>query len=217
MKDTLAIFQCCKRKDGVEQFPKENFNMESKIPKTKHILRKAIVTFSQEGIIETDTEPMTALSRYNGHFYSVLGFRRKVAEEIRHGPSDFLIMSAGYGFVHPFQRIYKYEQRMTGRVTRYWLNIGLPRVLEELVETGKFKYIYGFFSKSADYRKIFEEVSWSSLNNVSEAGYFIFTGVRGAAKVLGLSSSLMLNLVYESFQNKPSKFNEAEVNFVRTC
>lgn len=216
MKDTLVIFQCCKRKNGVEQFPREDFNIESKIPRTKHILRNAIAKFSQDGIIETDTEPVTALSQYNGYFYSVPGFRRKVAEEIRHGPSDFLIMSASYGFVHPFQKIHKYEQRMAGRVTKYWLSIELPEVLEEFIETGKFKYIYGFFSESADYRKVFEEISWHNLKNVSEAGYFYLTGIQGTTKILRFCSSLMLNLVQKRFQNSPSKFNEAKVNFVKT-
>ena len=150
--------------------------------------------FSNKGIIDISSKPIMALSRYDGHFYNTQGLRLKVAEGIRHGPYEFLIMSAGYGFIHPFQRIHKYEQRMSGKATRYWLNIGLSRVLEEFLETGRYRRVYGFFSKSGDYRKNFEGVNWDKIKELREAGYFYLNGVRGASKVLNLSASLMLKL-----------------------
>jgi len=124
-------------------------------------------------------------------------------------------MSAGYGFIHPFQRIYNYEQRMSGKTTRYWLDVGLPRMLEEFLEKGGHRKTYGFFSKSADYRKIFEEVDWHRLKRLGEAGYFYLDGLRGASKILKLSALLMLRLLDGNFKVKPHSFGGVEVVFVK--
>lgn len=215
MKGTLVIFQCCKKKRDVELYPNDNFDLESHIPKTKEILEKAVTQFSREGIIDVSSRPVTALSRYDGHFYNTPHLRARVADEVRHGPYQFLIMSAGYGLAHPFQRIYKYEQRMVGKITRYWLNVGLPEVLEEFIETYRFKKVYGFFSKSADYRKIFAAVSWSRLNSLEEAGYFYLDGIRGTGKILSISAMLMLKLLDANFKEKPGSFKGSKTVFVK--
>jgi len=52
---------------------------------------------------------------------------------------------------------------MKGETIRYWLEVGLPKVLEEFVVTSEITRVYGFFSKEADYRKIFEAANWSKL------------------------------------------------------
>lgn len=215
VKDTLIIFQCCKKKGDIELYPDEDFDLATRLPRTKNILKSSVDRFSHEGVIDTSSRLVTALSRYDGHFYNTPGLRSKVAEEIRYGSFQFLIMSAGYGFVHPFQKIRKYEQRMTGKITRYWLNVGLPSVLEEFLEAGRYKNAYGFFSKSADYRKIFEEVSWHRLNRLEEAGYFYLEGIRGASKVLKSSALLMLKLLDKNFKEKPHSFGGADVVFAK--
>lgn len=215
VKDTLVIFQCCKKKANTELYPDEDFDLTARVPRTKGILLGAMKRFSSKGVIDTSSKPITALSRYDGHFYNAPGLRSKVAEEIRHGPSEFLIMSAGYGFVHPFQRIHDYEQRMTGTTTGYWLSVGLPRVLQEFLETGGYRKAYGFFSKSADYRKIFERVNWRRLKGLEEAGYFYFNRARGASKILKLSALLTLELLGKRFKERPDLFNGVRVVFVK--
>lgn len=216
MKETLVIFQCCKKKSAIELYPNDNFDLAIRIPRTKKILDDAVVKFSRDGVIDISSPPVTSLSRYDGHFYNAPRLRSRVAYEARHGPYQFLIMSAGYGFVHPFQRIRMYGQRMTGRITRYWLNVGLPRVLEEFIETCKFRKVYGFFSKSADYRKIFEAVNWHQLDRLKEAGYFYLEGMRGAGKILKTSAMLMLKLLDENFEERPVLFRGSKPIFVRT-
>jgi hypothetical protein len=215
VKDTLVILQCCKKKGNIELYPDEDFDLAIRVPKTKEILLRSVKDFSSRGIIDTSSKPIKALSRYEGHFYNTPGLRSKVAEEIRNGSNEFLIMSAGYGFVHPFQRIYDYEQKMKGNTTRYWLSAGLPRVLQEFLETGGHKKAYGFFSKSADYRKIFESVDWHRLTELQEAGYFYLDGIKGASKILKLSALLMLKLLDKNFEEKPQSFRGAEVVFVK--
>ena len=81
MKNTLVIFQCCKRKNGTEEFPQEDFNLDVRIPKTRRILKVGIQKFSNMGIIDVKSKLITALSRYNGHFYSKTGLKSKVADE----------------------------------------------------------------------------------------------------------------------------------------
>jgi len=215
VKDALVIFQCCKKKANIELYPDEDFDLTARVPRTKEVLVSSVKKFSRDGIIDTLSRPITALSRYDGHFYSVPGLRSNVAKEIRHGHCEFLIMSAGYGFVHPFQRIHNYEQRMTGKTTRYWLDVELPRVLEEFLEKGRHRRAYGFFSKSADYGKIFAEVDWYRFKELGEAGYFYLDGLRGPSKILKLSALLMLRLLDGNFKEKPQSFGGAEVVFVK--
>ena len=155
-KDTLIILQCCKSKNPVELYSDHTYNFYKHIPKTRNILEEAVNHFTEDGVINVNSKPVTSLSLYNGHFYSVEGLKDKIVEELLNGRYDFLIMSAGYGFVHPFQKIHDYEQQMKGSVTTYWLDQGLPQVLSEYVENLGLHYVYGFFSKSADYRRIFE-------------------------------------------------------------
>jgi hypothetical protein len=216
MKLTLVILQCCKRKNGPEEFPQKDFNLDVRLPKTKKILEVGIQKFSNMDIIDVKSKPITALSRYNGHFYSTTGLKSKVADEIKNGPSDFLIMSAGYGFVHPFQKIHNYDQQMKGKTTKYWLNTGLSKVLEEFIETGNYTRVYGFFSKTADYKKIFEKVNWNKFKDLHESGYFYINGVRGASKVLNLSASLLLKLLENNFEAKPQSFKHSDVVFVKS-
>ena len=145
MKNTLVIFQCCKTKNGYEKFPEKDSTLYDRLPTTKRILQAGFQNFLKMGVIDAKSNLITALSRYNGHFYKTPSLRSALASEIKNGPSDFLIMSAGYGFVHPFQKIYNYDQQMKGKTTKYWLAVGLPKVLEEFIETGNYTSIWILF------------------------------------------------------------------------
>jgi hypothetical protein len=183
---------------------------------TKKILKNAIKKFIREGVIDTSSRPITALSRYDGFFYSTPNLRKKVLEAIERGSCQFLIMSAAYGFVHPFTKIHNYEQQMAGKITNYWISAGLPSVLKEFTETGEYRNVYGFFSKSADYRKIFHAVDWNGIPYLKEAGYFYLQGIRGSAKISKTCSLLMMKLLNEDFKKKPVTFRDADVKFVKT-
>lgn len=215
MKNTLVILQCCKRKGNIELYPGEDFNLQARVPRTRKILTDSIERFTRNGAIEGSSKPITALSRYDGHFYRASRLRSRVAEEIRNGLFQFLIMSAGYGIVHPFQKIKRYEQRMTGSTTKYWLNVGLPNVLQEFIETGGYKRTYGIFSKSADYRIMLEEVAWHKLRGLEDVGYFYLEGMRGASKILKSLAMLMLTLLDGNFNENPRFFRGAEVIFTK--
>ena len=109
-KDTLIVIQCCKSKNTVELYPDHSHDLYRQIPVTRRILERAVKHFMDEGVIDVDSNPVTALSLYTGHFYSVEGLKDRMVEELLNGRYDFLIMSAGYGFVHPLQRVYEYDQ-----------------------------------------------------------------------------------------------------------
>ncbi len=47
MKHTLVILQCCSRKNGPEEFPQKDFNLDVRLPKTKTILEVGIQKFFQ--------------------------------------------------------------------------------------------------------------------------------------------------------------------------
>jgi len=211
--NTLVVFQCCKRKNGIERYPHEDYDLSSRIPETWFTLEKAIENFTVKGIIRKDSPKISAISRYNGFFYRVEDFRETIVREIRLGTTDFLIMSAAYGFVHPFQRIHRYEQRMTGKTTRYWLKVGLSKVLSEYICSSHFTHVYGFFSKTAEYRKIFEEVPWKIHSNLKEAGYFALEGLIGAPNVLQTLSRMSLHLIQTQFFTIPHEFEGGKVLF----
>lgn len=206
-KDTLIIIQCCKSKSLVELYPDHSHDLYKQIPKTRRILERGVKYFIEDGVIDVNSKLVTALSLYAGHFYSVEGLKKRIVEELLHGRCDFLIMSAGYGFVHPFQRVHDYDQRMSGAVTSYWLNNSLPSVLSEYVENGRFQYVYGFFSKSADYRRIFEKVEWGDLRALKEAGFFYVEGIKGAGNILRSQAELMLKQLREGFKNRSQAQN----------
>lgn len=210
------VFQCCKRKSSYEHYSQESFDLSSRIPLTTIILENAIKKFIRESVIDASSGSITALSRYDGFFYNRQDLRNKVVEEIKRGSYQFLIMSAAYGFVHPFTKIHNYEQQMGGKITNYWINTGLPSVLKEFTETGGYRNVYGFFSKSADYRKIFQAVDWNGIPGLKEAGYFYVQGIRGVAKILKTCALLMMKLLDEGFKKKPVTFRDAHVKFVKT-
>jgi hypothetical protein len=213
MKDTLVVFQCCKSKGGQELFPEENAKLDAKLPTRQGVLAEAVTEFTDKGIIDSGAPKITALSLYSGAFYEIPHFRDTVADELRKGSTDFLIMSAAYGLVHPFQRIQAYEQRMQREVTRHWIEVGLPELLVEYIQTSQIRRVYGFFSKSADYRTIFDAAPWERLPKVTEAGYFYLSGIQGTGKILRSLSRLFLGLLKCGFSDKPRRFAEAIVTF----
>jgi len=220
MADTLIILYCSGRKQLKEQYPNSSITLREHVPKNHHILKKTIRIFEEKEKIVVSSPRVTSLSLYQGSFYSVPGLKDEIYNQIRSGKLDFLIMSAGYGFVHPFQKIHYYDLKMKGDVTRWWRQNDLHKILEEYVINQKIKRVYGFFSKTGDYKKIFEDVNWRSLKNVEKAGYYYLQGIRGrkaqqvVPKTLGI---LMLHQIEIGFQRHPITFyNQSEVIFHST-
>ena len=216
MKNTLVVIQCCASKKGTEKFPTKEIDLSTRLSRTHHILEKGQLKFEEADVIKTRTPRVSALSLYTGWFYRTTPVRQTINQQIETGYADFLIMSAGYGFVHPFQKIHKYDQQMKGTTTRFWLTIGLPKVLAEYIEWGKFQNVYGFFSKTGDYRKIFEAADWQEMSQIQEAGYFYLDRIQGTSTVLQKLAGLFVHELKNNFMQKPTLWDNAKVIYCRS-
>jgi len=219
MAVTLIVLYCSGRKRCIEQYPNSSFTLRKHVPNTYHILDETIKIFKEKKKIDITSPQVSSLSLYQGHFYNVSGLKEEIYNQIKSGKLDFLIMSAGYGFVHPLQKIHEYDVKMKGLITRWWRQNGLHKVLEEYVINQKMKRIYGFFAKTSDYKKIFEDVNWQSLKDIEEAGYYYLQGIRGpkaqrlVPETLG---KLMLCQIKNGFQQPPILYqHNSEVIFHR--
>ena len=70
---------------------------------------------------------VTALSLYDGWEYRAMD-KRLIYKAIMGGVIELLIISGGYGVVHPLERVRPYEAQMTPALAKKWLEIGLPKV-----------------------------------------------------------------------------------------
>ncbi len=199
MADTLIVLQCCKTKTLVEDYPNKSFDVFQFLPRTGVALQSAIRRNEELGVIDASTRDVTALSLYRGIFYIYPGLKYRVYSELEKDGVQFIILSAGYGIVHPFQRIHGYEQEMKGRVTSNWIELGVVGVLKEYIVENGFKQVYGMFSKSSGYKKMFEEIDWSKIPSVKRAGYFYLDEIRGTHNVLEGQARLLLELLEKGF------------------
>ena len=160
MVKTLIVTQCCKRKNSTELF-NVNASILDLLEETRNILIEGRKKFKQ---YIYGTKEVTALSLYDGLLYSSLD-KMLVYEEFMKNKIDFIIISAAYGIVHAFEKIREYDLEMSRSIVKYWLKIGLPKVLEEYIAKTDAEKVYGFFTKSSMYTKVFANVN---LNNISD-------------------------------------------------
>jgi len=157
----LIVTQCSSRKSDVELFPNAPVvDLPSKLPETGRILLEGRRRFLRglSGL------PVTALSLYDGHEYRAMD-RRLVYEALLRGSAELLILSGGYGLVHPLERVKGYDVRMDSRLAAAWIELGLHRALEEFIELARVQEVYGLFTKSSAYSRLFRAVNWGRLGS----------------------------------------------------
>jgi len=160
MTKILIVTQCCKRKNPIELF-NINISILDTLSKTRDILIEGRKNFEQ---YIYGTKKVTALSLYDGILYNSLN-KELVYEEFIKNRVDFVIISAAYGIVHAFEKIREYDLEMNGNVKKQWLKIGLPRVLEEYITKTNPKEVYGFFTKSSLYSKVYTNINLNTISN----------------------------------------------------
>ena len=197
----LIVTQCSARKTSRELF-KTSIDFLSKIPETKEVLLRGRRKFEKHVY---GVKPVTALSLYNGYLYRALN-KHLVYREILAGKIDFIIISAAYGIVHALEKIKEYELKMDGKTAKYWLNTGLPKVLEEYIEKTKPKEVHGFFTKTGNYTKIYTNTNLTKLKNIVEK-YTLTTPsqCKGTAKTLTTIGKTINKLITQG--KIPTKIN----------
>ena len=155
MPSLLIVTQCCKSKESVELFPDMNVSILSMLSDwAKERLLRARELFRDRiyGV-----QNVTALSLYVGYEYEVLD-KRLIHDLYLRNTMDFIIISAGYGVVHAFEKIREYEAYMDSKTTRTWIRYELPLIIANYIANTHPKEVYGFFSKTSGYQEIFREV-----------------------------------------------------------
>lgn len=152
----LIITQCCFRKRAVELFPEISRSVLDIISEDnvralirgRELLKDCIY----------GSRDVTALSLYDGFEYKALN-KWLIKRAILNSEVDLIIVSAGYGLVHAFERVRAYNAVMKGDVLRLWLSVGLPGVIADYAIRSSAEVVYGFFTKSSGYVEIFRRVA----------------------------------------------------------
>ena len=124
----LIVTQCCKSKCSIELFPSLDvsiLNSLSDSAKNKLLHARGVFNDKIYG-----TRAVTALSLYVGHEYKVLN-KSLIYKLYLKGLIDFIVISAGYGVVHAFEKIKEYEAYMDQKTTRTWMKLGLPSIIAD--------------------------------------------------------------------------------------
>ncbi len=126
----LIVTQCCKSKRSIELFPNLNvsiLNSLSDSARNKLLYARGVFKNTIYG-----TRAVTALSLYVGLEYKVL--RKDLIHKLYlRGLIDFIIISAGYGVVHAFEKIKEYEAYMDHKTARTWMKLGLPFIIADYI------------------------------------------------------------------------------------
>ncbi len=178
MPRLLVVTQCCKAKAERELFPQVARSVLEGLDERHRALllegRGRLYGAVYGG------RRVSALSMYSGHLYRALD-RRLVLKGFLEGWADMVIVSAGYGLVHAFERVRLYEASMKS-YARLWLEAGLDRVLANYVENTGPGLVYGFFSRTGGYLEFFARAS--KLMGPREVHLVTAEGCRGVGSVM---------------------------------
>lgn len=216
-KQILILFPCSGDKNPYVYRETFSPDEERRIMGFIRVTRDYLISGREElarlpNIIDFDSEPLSALDRYNGELYKVPNFREKIREAYLEEGIHILIMSGAYGIVFPSERIHYYKKPINAA---YWKKYGLPGVIEEYIEKYKISFVYGFFSQSTDYMKIVKNIDWMGLKDKSELQaartYYVDFHSRGALKIVPrITGELIVSFIdsgfdIENFYQNPFK------------
>jgi hypothetical protein len=99
--------------------------------------------------IDLDSEQIAFLYRYSGFLYSMRRFRRYIRSLLRKGV-HILILSGGYGLVHPLERGHSYNVKIRSTAS-VWKH-RLPKILKDYIKRNRIRRV--FVAGSSDYAKV---------------------------------------------------------------
>lgn len=114
----------------------------------------------KEARLRRETPQRAALDYYDGHFYRVPGLRNRLAQLVRDGRAEVLILSGGYGALLADEPIHDYEAPLNAS---YWRRHRLPQVLADFIESRGFRRVHAFAAHSTGYASILKMVPWRHL------------------------------------------------------
>lgn len=212
MADTLCFIPCCKKKTKYPEYRGLRPTLtERRIPETWQDLQAARKKMSH--CLEEDVRPCNALRQYDGGLYrSDFNFRESLTHYLETGRIDLYIISAGYGIVHALDPIHPYEAEMKGEVAELWRDLGLVRVISELIHVSHAHRVFGFFAgpshwhgSHAKYRYFFTEgVKEASASGtmINTATCFYRASGLGVNAITGALGRTLLHGLREDFASR---------------
>ncbi len=190
-------------------FPNTEYSILSVLPDMyKDLLIKSRKLFEH---VIYGRNNVSALSMYNGYEYQVLE-KLLIHSLFLKGKIDFIIISAGYGLVHAFERIRKYEARMDRSNTVKWLKLGLHKVLASYIESVGPREVYGFFSRTSGYNTIFrraiDEITRRRDIEIHVINPYNCKGIINIMSSLGRSINYLLKYNEIPYQIGPCKIGD---------
>jgi hypothetical protein len=142
-KGDLIIIPCCGSKRGTEGADENYSVMRMLSPGARKQLKKARRLAFARTRIDRNSPKITALTLYTGFLYKFPGLRAELGRLLAKG-IYVLILSGGYGLVHPYERIHAYEAPIsnTQGIWRKWL----PGILKDFVKRNDIRRVFVFGS-----------------------------------------------------------------------
>jgi hypothetical protein len=130
----LVIFTCSKSKNAVGAETSERRVADFLSPSAVRALEEGRARAFQKTEIDLASPLTPALALYSpGICYSVDGFMEAVTEALAVGCYHVLILSGGYGIVHPAERIHNYEAPIQ-KTRSVWRHV-LPGLMLDYIKT----------------------------------------------------------------------------------
>lgn len=194
-EEKIACFiPCCSSKLDSGQIIQPTYHFsEDVLPETWSWLIKGRNMMSNS--IEMGSQATSALHLYTGALYRVFAMQKKqIIDLIHSGRLDLYILSAGYGIVHAFEPIQRYDAMLKEGVAVLWRKQHLENIIAEQLIRSKPTHVYGFFAGSrnwypaaSSYRYFYTEGVRTALRQglTSQAGCFYRKNGLGVQAILG--------------------------------
>jgi len=198
----LMLLPCCKRKSDLEKFPcAEKVVIDYLSDEKKQRLLGARKKF--RACIRSGITPIHALNRYDGKLYnSSPMFKQQILDSMNESKLDLLIVSAGLGVVHAFEKIPDYDLEMKNKIADQWIDAGLPSIIEDLMIRNNYNRVFGFFAITTGYAKVFQQIDFKG-SGINAGFFYVPSGSGGSSSItpkkLGKAVSSMIE---NNFQTK---------------
>jgi len=146
----LVIIPCCDSKRGTGKSCNRVEAAQLLGEKAAALLREGR-KIALKNQLDLESELMPFLYRYSGFLYTMPGFRRYVRRLLRKDV-HVLILSGGYGFLHPLERGHNYNVRISS-TTSVWRD-RLPKILADYITRNGIERV--FVAGSSGYAKVLE-------------------------------------------------------------
>lgn len=173
LPDTLFVLPCsAEKRRGGQSSPSDNASMLRSLPRSLAAELKACRAGCAPSARLDESKRLPAAERYAGTLYQAAG---NALDELSQAGADILIISGGYGVVHPLEPIGEYDHEFRNSM---WPNRIVARCLAAYAEAVGARTVVGLLSGTTQYARVFRSTQWTE--RVEQAIHIRPQAVRGA-------------------------------------